>query len=60
MSGPDRSNDYRLKAVASEQRAKLASDPGLKSEWQELAIQWHLMANLSAQATDKIPQIDVV
>jgi hypothetical protein len=59
MSRPDQSNSYRLKAVASEQRTKLASDPLLKKEWEELAIEWHLMANLAAPAIDQAHKIDI-
>jgi hypothetical protein len=38
----------RLKAIASEQRAKDATDPILRQDWEELAIEWHLLANLAA------------
>jgi hypothetical protein len=38
------SSTYRLRALAREQRAREASDPAIKKEWEELAIQWHLPA----------------
>jgi hypothetical protein len=40
----------RLKAIASEQRAKDATDPTLRQDWEEMAIEWHLLANLTATA----------
>jgi hypothetical protein len=36
-----------------------ASDPGIKREWEDLAIQWHSIANIAAQAAGRTPQIDV-
>jgi hypothetical protein len=44
---PDQTKTYRLKAVASEQKAALATDPLIKREWEEIAMQWHLLANLA-------------
>uniref|UniRef100_Q07R97 Uncharacterized protein n=1 Tax=Rhodopseudomonas palustris (strain BisA53) TaxID=316055 RepID=Q07R97_RHOP5 len=40
----------RLKAIASEQRAKEATDPAVRQDWEELAIEWHLAANLAGSA----------
>jgi hypothetical protein len=51
---------YRLRSLASEQRALKESDPDLKKGWQDLAIEWHLLANLAAQAADDKPQVDIV
>ena len=53
------SRTYRLWAVQNEQRARDASDPLIKAEWEELAIEWHLLANAIAQASGEPPQIDV-
>jgi hypothetical protein len=50
---------YRLRAVQSEQRARDASDPQTKAEWDELAIEWHLLANAVAKASGEAPQIDI-
>jgi hypothetical protein len=48
---------YRLKALAAEQRVRDSSDPAVKSNWEELAIEWHLLANAIAKANDQIPQV---
>jgi curved DNA-binding protein CbpA len=45
-----------LRALASEQRARDASDPAVKKEWEALAIEWHQLANTAAKATNKVPQ----
>jgi hypothetical protein len=50
---------YRSRAVACEQRCREISDPALKREWQDLAIQWHLMSNVAAQADGQISQIEM-
>jgi hypothetical protein len=49
---------YRLRALASEQRAREASDPALKKEWEDLAIQWHLIAHIAAELRGRRPRID--
>jgi len=48
------SSTYRL----SEQRAREASDPVIKKEWEELAIQWHLIAHIAAELHGRRPRID--
>jgi hypothetical protein len=53
------SRTFRLRAVLSEQRARDASDPIIKAEWEELAIEWHLLANSVAESSGPIDQIDV-
>jgi hypothetical protein len=53
------SHRFRLRAAQSEQRARDASDPLIKAEWEELAIEWHLLANAVAQASGEALQIDV-
>jgi hypothetical protein len=35
---------YLRRAAACEKRALDASEPAIQAEWDELAIQWHLMA----------------
>jgi hypothetical protein len=47
-----------MKALACEQRARDTSDPTSKRDWEELAIEWHTMANFAARATGEIPLID--
>jgi hypothetical protein len=43
------SDMYRAKALACEERARHASDPTSKRDWEELAIEWHTMANFAAK-----------
>jgi hypothetical protein len=52
------SSTYRLRALASEQRAREASDPAIKKEWEDLAIQWHLIAYITAEQRGHVPRID--
>jgi pilus assembly protein Flp/PilA len=47
----NRSGIFRLKALFSEQRARESSEPRARSDWKELAIEWHMMANLASGAT---------
>jgi len=35
-----------LRALASEQRARDASDPTIKREWEALAFEWHQLAHI--------------
>jgi len=49
-----RSGVFRLKALFSEQRARESSDPRSKRDWEALAIEWHMMANLAAGANHDI------
>ena len=37
-----------LRALESEQRARNASDPAVKKEWEVLAMEWHLLATRAA------------
>ncbi len=43
-----RSGVFRLKALFSEQRARESRDQASRQDWEELAIEWHMMANLAA------------
>jgi hypothetical protein len=45
----DLSEKYHLKAVRCERCAKNASDQTTEQEWQQLAAQWHSMANQAAK-----------
>ena len=49
-----RSHTYRLKALESERRAREASDPATRREWEELAIQWHAMAHASTPRSGEL------
>ncbi len=55
----DRSGVFRLKALFSEQRARESTDPTSKQDWEELAIEWHTIANLAAKMNGEISQIEV-
>jgi hypothetical protein len=46
------SKKYHLKAIGCEKCAERATDQSTEQEWQELAIQWHLMAHRAAQMSD--------
>ena len=56
---PNRSERFRLKALISEQRARESTDRRSKHDWEELAIEWHMMANLAAGENGEISQIEV-
>jgi hypothetical protein len=51
-----RSDIFRLKAQFSEQRAQQSTDPKSRQDWEELGIEWHMMANLAAAANPGISQ----
>jgi len=53
-----RTDDYRMKAIACEQQASDASNPRLKRDWEELAIEWHAMATLVPRTNGEIAQIE--
>jgi hypothetical protein len=50
-------DNYRIKALACEQRAIEVSDPASKRDWQELAIEWHTMANFAAKANGDLIEV---
>jgi hypothetical protein len=49
---------YRLRALASEERAREAPDSVIRKNWQDLANEWHLLANLIAEANGQTPHIE--
>lgn len=55
-----KSSVYRSKAVACEQDAKAATNQTIQKEWEELAAQWHLMAQVAAQLSRRFPENDVI
>jgi hypothetical protein len=59
MSARTQSEVYRLRAVTCEQRAGQVTDPALKREWEELGIEWHLLANETLMARGDDGRIDV-
>ena len=46
------SEKYHLRAVCCEKCAGRASDQSTEQEWQELATQWHSMADQAAKMSD--------
>ena len=54
-----RAEVFRLKAQFSEARARESTDPTSKRDWEELAIEWHMMASLAAGAGGKISPIEI-
>jgi hypothetical protein len=47
--------DYRTKAIACEQIAKQTTDRTIRLQWEELVMQWHLMANQAARLSGEAP-----
>jgi hypothetical protein len=35
---------HRSRALLNEERSRSTNDPAVKREWEELAIEWHLLA----------------
>jgi len=54
----EKSNLYRLKAIACEQRAKKEIG-ALWQEWEALAIEWHAMAYETARLSGNGPQVEM-
>jgi hypothetical protein len=44
-----KTEEYRKKALVCEGIAKEATDRSIKKQWDELAVQWHYMANQAAR-----------
>jgi hypothetical protein len=55
---PERSEKYLLKAAVCEKCAEHATDQTTEREWQELATQWHSMADQAARMLDEASQDD--
>ena len=51
------SEKYRLKALTCEKLARKATDEETEAAWEELAIEWHILASRIAQH-DKDVEID--
>jgi hypothetical protein len=54
------SRTYRLRAIQCEYRANTSSEPHLKAEWEELAFEWHLLANAVGKASGEESQSKLV
>ena len=48
-------DEYRAKALACEKNAKEATDRAIKRQWEELAVEWHYIANQAAEVLDLGP-----
>jgi hypothetical protein len=51
------SEKYRLKALTCERLAREATDEATETAWEELAIEWHILASRIAE-DDKDIEID--
>jgi hypothetical protein len=48
-----------MKALVCEQHARESTDPASKRDWEELAIEWRLMARSPASTNDVISHVEV-
>jgi hypothetical protein len=51
------SEEYRVKAFFCERQAKTCADLTIKQQWEELAIQWHFMANSAAKLSGETSEV---
>jgi hypothetical protein len=47
------SEKYRAKALACEKLGRDAEDRDIKRAWAEVAIEWHCLANRTAEEADR-------
>jgi hypothetical protein len=45
---------FRYRAMCIEERARRASDPLLKQEWTDVAMEWHALANRAGKLSGEI------
>lgn len=50
------SEKYRLKALDCEQRGRDAKDNDTKSEWGDIAIEWHCLSHRAGEANRRRPR----
>jgi hypothetical protein len=50
------SERYRAKALASEARARFATDSAIRDAWNDIAIEWHALAHRTAIECSKSAQ----
>ena len=55
----DQSHTFRLRAIQNEQRARAASDPIAKAEWEALAMEWHALASAVSQSSGEDDQFEI-
>jgi hypothetical protein len=48
---------YRERAFSCEKMAEEATDQAIRKQWEELAIQWHYMANQAARLSEMLKNI---
>lgn len=48
---------FRMRALVCEQRARDSTDQTSKHDWEELAIEWHMMANSTAPRMAGCPEL---
>jgi hypothetical protein len=44
-----KAEEFRTRAIDCEMRSRKATDPSMKRQFEELAVQWHYMANQAAR-----------
>lgn len=49
----DLSKKYRLKAFSCEKLSREAPDSALRVAWAEIAIEWHALANRTAEGSNR-------
>jgi hypothetical protein len=54
-----KSDEYRARAVNCEERAMMTTDRVARSQWEELAAQWHYIANQAARLRLAPPEDDI-
>jgi hypothetical protein len=54
-----KSDEYRARAVNCEERATATTDRVVRSQWEELAAQWHYLANQAARLRLAPPEDDI-
>jgi len=55
----DQSDVFRLRAIFCEREARQSSDWTSKQDWEVLAIECHMVADLAARTNDESSKIDV-
>jgi hypothetical protein len=54
------SEKYRAKALNCEKLGRDAKDQAVKSAWAEIAIEWHCLANRTAQETVQDSELEFI
>jgi hypothetical protein len=51
MNDLDKAKLHRMRAVMCDQHASQATDPQVKRDWEELAMEWHHLASEEERTT---------